>query len=52
MKAKRKIILRKRALKIKQNSEHPLSMFSLTGSELLKIAEISRIELVDLLNID
>lgn len=43
MKSKRNIVLRRRALKIIQDPEHPLFLFSLTGNELLEIAEISRI---------
>lgn len=34
---------RRRALRIEQDSQHPLFMFSLTGSELLRIADVSRI---------
>lgn len=36
-------VLRRRALKIKQNNSCPLYLFSLTGDDLLAIAEISRI---------
>lgn len=36
-------ILRRRALRIEQDPKHPLYIFSLTGEELLKIADISRI---------
>lgn len=35
--------LKRRALKIEQDPEHPLFLFSITGEELLKIADISRI---------
>src|SRR5262245_156939 len=40
---KRKKILRRRALQLKQNDAHPLYLFSITGEELLSIADISRI---------
>lgn len=43
MKSKKKHILRKRALRIDQDPDHPLYLFSLSGNELLQIAEISRI---------
>ena len=43
MKKKQSAVLRRRALKIIQDPEHPLFLFSLTGSELQQIAEISRI---------
>jgi len=43
MKPKRQLLLRRRALRIKQDPEHPLYLFSLTGDELLQIADISRI---------
>jgi DGQHR domain-containing protein len=36
-------IIRRRALRIEQDKKHPLFLFSLTGEELLEIAEISRI---------
>ena len=36
-------VLRRRALRIDQDPKHPLYIFSLTGVELLKIADISRI---------
>jgi len=36
-------LLRRRALRIKQDPDHPLYMFSLTGTELFRIADISRI---------
>ena len=36
-------VLRRRALRIEQDSAHPLYLFSLTGAELLQIADISRI---------
>lgn len=35
--------LRRRALRIEQDPGHPLYMFSLTGSEILQIADVSRI---------
>lgn len=47
MKRKRPTALRRRALKIVQDPEHPLYLFSLTGSELLQIAEISRVSRSD-----
>ncbi|MGI8669421.1 MAG: DGQHR domain-containing protein DpdB [Aridibacter sp.] len=43
MKSKKSAVLRRRALKIYQDEEHPLFLFSLTGKELLQIAEISRV---------
>lgn len=47
MKRKRSIALRRRALKIIQDPDHPLYLFSLTGGELLQIAEISRVSRSD-----
>lgn len=47
MKSKHPVVLRRRALKIIQDPEHPLFLFSLTGNELLQIAEISRISRSD-----
>lgn len=41
--AKNATSLRRRALRIDQDPNHPLFLFSLTGSELLQIAETSRI---------
>lgn len=38
-----KHMLRKRALRVEQNTNHPLYLLSLTGDELLAIAEISRV---------
>ena len=35
--------LQRRALRIEQNNKHPLYLFTLTGDELLEIADISRI---------
>ena len=35
--------IQRRAVKIEQNSKHPLFLFALTGEELAEIAEISRI---------
>lgn len=43
MKAKRLSTLRKRALRIVQDPEHPLYLFSLTAEELVMIADISRV---------
>src|SRR4051812_29485766 len=43
MKRKHNTFLKRRALKIIQDPDHPLFLFSLTGNELLQIAEISRI---------
>src|SRR4051812_29188208 len=34
--------LRRRALRLSQDEAHPLFVFSLTGEELLRVAEISR----------
>ncbi len=39
--------LRKRAIRIQQSQSHPLFLFSLTGEELLQIAEISRVSRSD-----
>jgi DGQHR domain-containing protein len=36
-------LIQRRALRIDQNPAHPLFMFTLTGDELLKVADISRI---------
>jgi len=35
--------IRRRALRINQESRHPIFMFALTGAEILQIAEISRL---------
>src|SRR5436190_21357778 len=43
MKLKRPTLIRRRALRIDQDPEHPLYLFTLTGDELLEIADISRI---------
>lgn len=43
MKPKRPLLIRRRALRINQDPDHPLYLFSLTGDELLQVAEISRI---------
>jgi DGQHR domain-containing protein len=43
MEPKRRKIIRRRALRLEQDPAHPLYLFSLTGDELLAIAEISRI---------
>ncbi len=41
--AKSFLALKRRALRIEQDAKHPLILFSLTGEDLIKIAEISRI---------
>ena len=41
--ANRKKVIERRALLIEQNAEHPLYLFALTGEELLKLGDISRI---------
>jgi len=43
MRPKRANILRRRALRVDQDPEHPLYLFTLTGEELLQLADISRI---------
>lgn len=43
MEAKRRKVIRRRALRLEQDPAHPLYLFSLTGDELLAIADISRI---------
>jgi DGQHR domain-containing protein len=43
MASSRKKTIRKRAIRIDQSGKHPLFLFSLTGDELLQIAEISRV---------
>jgi DGQHR domain-containing protein len=43
MAKKSKSLMRRRALRIEQDPDHPLFLFSLTGEELLQIADISRI---------
>lgn len=40
---KRPNFLRRRALRVNQDAEHPLYMFTLTGDELTQIADISRV---------
>lgn len=35
--------IRRRALRLEQTPAHPLYLFSLTGDELLQLADISRI---------
>lgn len=40
---RRPAVLRRRALRIEQNSGHPLYLFALTGEEILSIADISRV---------
>ena len=47
MASSRKRTLRKRAIQIKQSDRHPLFLFSMTGAELLQIAEISRVSRTD-----
>ena len=41
--AKRPNKIRRRALRLSQSKDHPLYLFSLTGDEVLKIADISRV---------
>src|SRR4051812_47262779 len=43
MRTKRPILLRRRAIRVDQDPEHPLYLFTLTGDELLRVADISRI---------
>src|SRR5688572_24073452 len=43
MKGRKQGVLRRRALRIEQNSGHPLYLFALTGEEILSIADISRV---------
>jgi len=43
MKIKRPAMLRRRALRIDQDPAHPLYLFSLSGDEILQIADISRV---------
>src|SRR5207253_5161854 len=43
MEPKRTKIIRRRALRVEQDPAHPLYLFTLTGDELLAIADISRI---------
>ena len=43
MDPKRRKFIRRRALRLEQDPAHPLYLFSLTGDELLAIADISRI---------
>lgn len=43
MRAKRPSLLRRRALRVDQVPDHPLYLFTLTGDELLRIADISRV---------
>lgn len=40
---KRSRVLRRRALRLEQDQSHPLYQFSLTGAELLAIADVSRL---------
>ena len=39
--------IRRRALRLLQIEAHPLFLFSLTGAELLQVADISRISRTD-----
>src|SRR4051794_22153566 len=43
MKGRRANVLKKRALRVEQDPQHPLYLFSLTAEELLRVADISRI---------
>src|SRR6185295_760905 len=43
MSPRKPTVLRRRALRIDQNSGHPLYLFALTGEEILLIADISRV---------
>src|SRR5215210_9220185 len=43
MKIKRPALLRRRALRIDQDSAHPLYLLSLSGEEILQVADISRV---------
>jgi DGQHR domain-containing protein len=43
MRPKRSNVLKRRALRINQDPEHPLYLFTLTGEELVQVADISRI---------
>jgi DGQHR domain-containing protein len=43
METKRRNVIRRRALRVEQDPAHPLYLFTLTGDELLAIADISRI---------
>jgi DGQHR domain-containing protein len=43
MRVKRPSSLRRRALRVDQDPAHPLYLFTLTGDELLRIADISRV---------
>src|ERR1051326_1839621 len=43
MRPRRSNILKRRALRIDQDPEHPLYLFTLTGEELVQIADISRV---------
>jgi len=40
---RRREVIRRRALRIEQDRVHPLYLFALTGKELLRLAEISRV---------
>lgn len=41
-------VLKRRALRLDQNTAHPLYLFSLTGAEILEIADISRVSRDDI----
>lgn len=43
MRPRRSNMLKRRALRINQDPEHPLYLFALTGEELVQVADISRI---------
>jgi DGQHR domain-containing protein len=43
MRPKRSNMLKRRALRINQDPEHPLYLFTLTGEELVRVADISRV---------
>ncbi len=44
---RQKKVIRRRALRINQNDRHPLYVFCLTGSEILSVADISRLSRSD-----
>src|SRR5437870_10603684 len=43
MRSKRSNVLKRRALRINQDPDHPLYLFTLTGEELVLVADISRV---------
>ncbi len=43
MRPKSKQVIRRRAIRVEQDLEHPLYLFTLTGQELLQVADISRV---------